>query len=322
MRSTFFVIFSAALHALAVAAVAVLPSKIASGTNSENEVEMVVNDPVLTPGVEVAEAEVTAAPTPAEEIKTPPVEIVKPEVKEVKKEAKATSKPKKAVAKVEKALPQKSEIATELPAKEASPEKLDPVISDEDTVAVAPAATASKAESETKQEEVPVFHPVKENVAGVEAMSADEETEATSQEINDSDEQTEGEQPGAAVEKSSTTEQAKGGAGQKGTVSYLDLKQMPGNKAPSYPMRARREGHQGQVELLYRVTKEGKVEGIQIAKSSGFKDLDQEAVKAVSSYRFVPGQEGWARHPINFELKGEAATLPSRLRSTTNAQTE
>jgi protein TonB len=163
---------------------------------------------------------------------------------------------------------------------------------------------------------------VKEKVAGVEAMSTDEDTEATSQEIDDSDEQTEGEQPGAAVEKSSTTEQAKGGAGQKGTVSYLDLKQMPGNKAPSYPMRARREGHQGQVELLYRVTKEGKVEGIQIAKSSGFKDLDQEAVKAVSSYRFVPGQEGWARHPINFELKGEAATLPSRLRSTTNAQTE
>jgi protein TonB len=271
--------------------------------------------------VEVAEAEVTAAPAPSEEIKTPPVEIVKPEVKEVK-EVKAAPKTKKAVAKVEKALPKKTEIATELPAKEAAPEKLDPVISDDDAVAVAPAATASKAESEARQEELPVFHPVKENLAGVEAMSADEETEATSQEIDDSDEQIEGEQPGAAVEKSSTTEQAKGGAGQKGTVSYLDLKQMPGNKAPTYPMQARREGHQGQVELLYRVTKEGKVEGIQIAKSSGFKDLDQEAVKAVSTYRFVPGQEGWARHPINFELKGEAATLPSRLRSTTNAQTE
>jgi protein TonB len=307
MRSTFFVIFSAALHAMAVAAVAVLPSKIAPGTNSENEVEMVVNDPVLTPGVEVAEAEVTAAPMTAEEIKTPPVEIVKPEVKKEVKAAPVKTA-KKAVAKVEK-------VATELPAKEAAPEKLDPVISDEDAVAVAPAAAAST-------EELPVFHPVKEKVAGVEAMSTDEDTEATSQEIDDSDEQIEGEQPGAAVEKSSTTEVAEGGAGQKGTISYLDLKQMPGNKAPAYPLQARREGHQGQVELLYHVTKEGKVEGIQIAKSSGFKDLDQEAVKAVSAYRFVPGQEGWARHPINFELKGEAATLPSRLRSTTNAQTE
>lgn len=315
MRSTFFVIFSATLHAMAVAAVAVLPSKIASGMNGGTEVEMVVNDPVLTPGVEVAEAEVTAAPAT--------VEVIEPEVKEikeVKKEVKAAPKAKKSVAKVEKALPKKAEVITELPAKEAAPEKLDPVISDEDAVAVAPADKSE--DKEDKQEELPVFHPVKEKVAGVEAMSADEESEATSQETEEAEEQFSDGSQGAALEESATTEVAKGEAGQKGTISYLDLKQMPGNKAPTYPMQARREGHQGQVELLYRVTKEGKVEGIQIAKSSGFKDLDQEAVRAVSTYRFVPGQEGWARHPINFELKGEAATLPSRLRSGTNAQTE
>lgn len=319
MRSTVFVIFSAALHGLAVAAVAILPSKISSGTNSE--VEMVVEDQILKPGVEAADAEVTAAPpAPLEDIKTPPVEIVKPETKLPQK---AAAKPaaKKQVA-VAKAQTKKTEVtSTDLPAKETPSEVLDPEITDEASVAVVPAPKA-EAKAETT-ETLPVFHPVKDKVAGVEAMGGDEEVESTGKEIDDSEQAPAEEKPGAAVEKAETTTVAEGGSsGSKGPVSYLDLKQMPGNKAPQYPMTARRLGQQGQVELLYKVTKEGRVTDIQVIKSSGFKELDQEAVKAVAAYRFVPGQEGLARHPVNFALKGEAATLPSRLRSTTNAQAE
>lgn len=319
MRSTVFVIFSAALHGLAVAAVAILPSKISPGSNSE--VEMVVEDQILKPGVEVAEAEVTAAPAPVEEIKTPPVEIVKPEVKETKLPPKVVTKPKEPV-KVAKTLPKKSSevSSSDLPPKETKSEQLDPVISDEASVAVVP---APKAEPKTETETPPVFQPVKEKVAGVEASAGEEELESTGKEVEESEQTPAEEKPGAAVEKSATTTVAEGGSsGPKGPVSYLDLKQMPGNKAPQYPMVSRRLGQQGQVELLYKVTKEGKVTDIQVVKSSGFKELDQEAVKAVAAYRFVPGQEGLARHPVNFALKGEAATLPSRLRSTTNAQTE
>src|SRR6185369_3197393 len=97
--------------------------------------------------------------------------------------------------------------------------------------------------------------------------------------------------------------------------SYLDLRQLPGNQAPQYPMQARLEKRQGQLELLYRVTKDGGVADISVAKSSGFKDLDSAALAAIAKFKFVPGQEGWARHPVTFALKGPAATLPSTLRS-------
>jgi protein TonB len=90
---------------------------------------------------------------------------------------------------------------------------------------------------------------------------------------------------------------------------------MNGNKPPRYPLQARKEGREGEVDLLYRVTKEGGVADIQIVRSSGSQDLDQEAVRAIAKFRFVPGQEGWARHPVNFTLKGETAALPSRLRT-------
>ena len=93
---------------------------------------------------------------------------------------------------------------------------------------------------------------------------------------------------------------------------------MPGNRPPVYPLQARLENRQGNLELLYRVTKEGKVSDISIAKSSGSKDLDDSAVKAISQFKFYPGQEGWARHPVDFNLKGAVATLPSKLRANKN----
>ncbi len=305
MRSTFFVILSLAFHALCVAAVAITPTKIMAPEG--NEVEVIMEEPALKPGVEIAEAEVIQAQAPA-------VTEVKPAVKEIKKAKKPT------LAKVIESKTTETKVVetkvTELPPKEDVAQELDPEISDEAAVAVVPAM-----EKDVHEEKVELI-PVKEKVAGVEAMTSDEDSEATSTEIQESEDDDSSTSPaGAANDVSDTLELAQGGGTKSGAVSYLDLKQAPGNKGPQYPLQARKEARQGQVELLYRVTKEGKVADLQVAKSSGFKDLDQEAVRAVSAFRFVPGQEGWARHPVAFSLKGTAATLPSRLRSN-SAQAE
>jgi len=78
---------------------------------------------------------------------------------------------------------------------------------------------------------------------------------------------------------------------------------------------ARRNGWQGQVLLNYFVTEKGTVRDVRLAQSSGFPELDREAVRAVSLYRYVPGQEGWTAHPVIFSLKGNAVSQPSRLRT-------
>jgi TonB family protein len=225
------------------------------------------------------------------------------------------------VKKAKKAAPAKvvENKVTELPAKENAPEELSPEISDEQSVVVAPATAA--VQSEEKLELIPV----KEKLAGVEAAEGQKEEDGDAME--EVTEPTKEESPsaipaGASGESADAkTNLAQGGASKAGAVSYLDLKQTAGNKAPQYPLQARKDGRQGQVELLYRVTKEGTVTDLQVTKSSGHKDLDQEAVRAVSQFKFVPGQEGWARHPVAFTLKGDTATLPSRLRAN-SAQAE
>jgi protein TonB len=312
MRSSFFVLLSLFVHALCVAAIAITPSRV-SPPEGDKEIEVQVGEPAEQPGVEQAPAGQTEAAAPV----TPPpapVEETKP-VTVAKAATRKTRVVKAPMEKVTETKPVKAEAVdtkiTELPAKEAvaetSEDKLDPEIADQ--AVVTPPAPVSTGE--------PEFIPVKESApAGVEA--ADEDTEAGSQDAK-------GEDPAPAPVKSEGENVkedaglAQGGATKAGAVSYLDLKQAPGNKSPQYPMRARREQRQGQVELLYRVTREGKVSDLQIAKSSGYKDLDQEAARAVSQFKFVPGQEGWARHPVAFTLKGIAAQAPSRLRS---AQTE
>jgi protein TonB len=196
---------------------------------------------------------------------------------------------------------------TSLPAKEkvaeAEPEKLSPAIDDAETVAVASVAAQT--------EEQPEFTPVKEQLAGVEAANDEEKKPDTDAEAP----QAKAEDPAPAAAAEAAQGLGRGGENKGEAVNYLELKQFSGNKAPTYPMQARKDKRQGQVDLLYRVTTEGRVAEVQIAKSSGHADLDEAAVKAIAKYRFVPGQEGWAHHPVIFALKGEASELPSKLRS-------
>lgn len=80
------------------------------------------------------------------------------------------------------------------------------------------------------------------------------------------------------------------------------------NPEPQYPLAAKRRGLQGKVILEVRVSISGTAQSVQIKHSSGYKILDNAAVKTVSLWRFVPatknGQplEANVVIPIAFEL--------------------
>jgi len=77
---------------------------------------------------------------------------------------------------------------------------------------------------------------------------------------------------------------------------------------PSYPVRARRNGWEGRVSLRLLVTAEGRVERVEIERSSGRTCLDQAAVVAALCWRFRPAlRDGravasWHRIALRFRL--------------------
>lgn len=81
------------------------------------------------------------------------------------------------------------------------------------------------------------------------------------------------------------------------------------NPAPVYPSISQRLGEHGKVVIRVFITKEGSARQAEIHQSSGFDRLDQAALRAVLSWRYVPGQRAgvpqdmWFDVPINFALK-------------------
>ena len=81
------------------------------------------------------------------------------------------------------------------------------------------------------------------------------------------------------------------------------------NPPPEYPRTARRRGLQGTVMLSVLVNESGQVENIWVFTSSGYRLLDNAALKAVRNWLFEPGKIGernaemWVKVPVRFELK-------------------
>ena len=81
------------------------------------------------------------------------------------------------------------------------------------------------------------------------------------------------------------------------------------NIRPDYPKGARQRGEQGDVVLEIRVNAEGTVDGVKVAVSSGFAELDEAAIKAAKAARFSPARSGHdavastARLKLQFKLK-------------------
>ena len=87
-----------------------------------------------------------------------------------------------------------------------------------------------------------------------------------------------------------------------GRAGYLN------NPPPQYPNLAARNGWQGTVLLKVRVLSTGRVDEVEVQKSSGFKLLDEEAKATVRTWQFTPSKrgstpiDGWATVPIEFKL--------------------
>lgn len=64
------------------------------------------------------------------------------------------------------------------------------------------------------------------------------------------------------------------------------------NPKPLYPLAARRRGDQGTVLVRVMVTADGLAARASLEKSSGHPALDEAALSAVKSWRFVPAQQG------------------------------
>lgn len=64
------------------------------------------------------------------------------------------------------------------------------------------------------------------------------------------------------------------------------------NPRPAYPLAARRRGDQGTVLVRVVVTTEGLAAGVSLEKTSGHPALDESALSAVKSWRFVPARQG------------------------------
>jgi protein TonB len=78
-------------------------------------------------------------------------------------------------------------------------------------------------------------------------------------------------------------------------------------KAP-YPKELADQGVEGSVQLLVEITKDGKVNGARVAKSSGNKSLDALALDAVKKFVFAPAEvdgekvDSLLRYTYRFEL--------------------
>ena len=90
-------------------------------------------------------------------------------------------------------------------------------------------------------------------------------------------------------------------------ASYLN------NAPPSYPLLARRMGLQGKVVLNVEVLVSGMCGDVKIHQSSGHAMLDNAALQAVRTWRFMPARQAGQlvdkrfMIPINFSLKEQAA---------------
>ena len=81
-----------------------------------------------------------------------------------------------------------------------------------------------------------------------------------------------------------------------------------GNPWPRYPAAARRRGVEGQVLVQVAVSAEGKVEGVELLRSSGNSLLDRAALEALARWRFEPARAagqpvaGTLEIPVTFRL--------------------
>ena len=81
------------------------------------------------------------------------------------------------------------------------------------------------------------------------------------------------------------------------------------NRSPIYPDRARQLGQEGRVLLDVQLSDSGKVIGVQVARSTGFVELDESAIQAVSTWTMDPPKNNDRRIfiPVTFKLESKSS---------------
>jgi TonB family protein len=218
--------------------------------------------------------------TPVEVVEKPsPMPAPKTELpaKAKKAEATATPEPK----------PQ-----TTLPKMKAPPVKATEEGSDDDV----------PVESEKKQGWVPVEDTDIQD--GADAGEGKAEATEASSDDSENDQQEED----AATGGGPTAEMA--GTPSGDVHSDRELVARQGNPKPSYPMFSRLKREQGTVVLRFTVDDSGSVDKVWVHQSSGFKSLDEEAVKAQQGWKYQPGKSGIFQKQTTFSLKGQPVEMP------------
>jgi periplasmic protein TonB len=302
-RTSFSLVLSTLLHGSVIAMVALGPAFIPGLTgddrSNKNTVEFSVQTPEQTQStISDIKPVVVTAPAP----------VAQPAVKKIA--AKPKTKPT--------VLPTKAEVAQEPIATVPETIEPQPIVAAEDVVEQDTAVTSSEEPSSDNN-----FKPVEEAQEEVVAEKQEEVIAAPVQEPA----------PEAAPQPTAQAEapiaekaESAGAAGSakpeviEVTQTYLGLQQMPGNKPPTYSREMRLQKMQGRGQLVYYVTKEGRVDQIRLTKSTGSPTLDKAAMDSFSKYTFVPGQEGYTVHDFEFSLKGPAVSDAGRLRTTLNSK--
>jgi len=101
-----------------------------------------------------------------------------------------------------------------------------------------------------------------------------------------------------------------GGKGPEGGGGALAKPDYATNPTPPYPLLARRMGAEGVVVLRILVHEDGSVKEVKVRQSSGFKILDESALRTVRDrWHFLPARlndkpvTSWVEVPIRFVLK-------------------
>ncbi len=310
LRSQMSFLVSMLLHAGAIVLIIVGPNFLGKkGTD-------VANDKPTTLEVSVtAPAPAAAAPVVAKAMP----KVVAPAVIAVKKTAKVK------VAHKSEALPEKAAIAEETKS-EVEPQPVvvaanteTPLEKNSDEV-VAEKQVVEKQTVEKEVEEQAVVETAVAATATDEAFATEKPTPVHNEQppVAKPAEKVAEPLPPPAIKSQANPEQIAAASAASGVAvvqSYTGLKQVPGNKPPSYSREMRMKNMRGAGQMVYYVNKDGSVSQIQLIKSTGSPVLDQAAVDAFSKYKFVPGQEGFTVHNFEFSLKGPAMTEPGRLRT-------
>ena len=74
------------------------------------------------------------------------------------------------------------------------------------------------------------------------------------------------------------------------------------NPAPHYPRQSRRLGEQGRVLLSVLVLADGTLGAVHLKRSSGFKRLDEAALRCVKRWRFKPATRAGVALDFTYEL--------------------